>query len=183
MSLRRDQPWPIAPRPFPDEAMGSWFGRLAARYHMSVSDFAKHNDIKLPTLERSVGWLLMPPLADKAIDRIAELARLSRDRIDAIQTPGEWITYRLKLSSCPICLFLNREDITAPRWLRDWLAPDYIPCQVHQTPTITVGAVYIEQCRNFTDVLNLVGAQQAWHAWLDRDRPKYAQPLKKPDKR
>ncbi len=121
--------------------MGSWIGRLAARYRMSVIEFAQQNDIKLPTLERSVGWLLMPPLVDEAINRIAELARLSRDRIDPIQTPSEWIISRWKLYLCPICLFVNRKDITAPRWLRNWLAPDYIPCQLHQAPTITVRAV------------------------------------------
>ena len=96
----------------------------------------------------------------------------------ACSTPIEWITHRWKLSSCPICLFLNREDIAAPRWHRDWLAPDYIPCQLHQAPTITVGAVYIQQCRNFTDVLNLVGAQEAWQAWLDRDCPHWRKQLR-----
>lgn len=180
MSLRRDQPWPVAPRPFPDEAMGSWFGRLAARYRMSVAEFALQNDIKLPKLTAYVGWLLMPPLSQASVDRIAELARLSPERIQAIQTPSEWITHRWKLPLCPICLFLNPQDITAPRWLRDWLAPDYVPCQLHQAPTISVGAIYIERCRNFTDVVKLVGAHEAWNAWLDRDRPKYAKPVPKP---
>ena len=180
MSLRRDLPWPIAPRPFPDEAMGSWFGRLAARYRMSVTEFAEQNDITLPKLQPTVGWLLMPPLDDESMDRIAELARLSRDKIEAIQTPSEWITQRWYFSLCPTCLFLNREDISAPRWLRDWLAPDFIPCRLHDAPTITISTLYFAQCRNFSDVLRLVGADEIWNAWLDRDRPKHVIRLPKP---
>ena len=86
------------------------------------------------------------------------------------------------LSLCPICLFINREDITAPRWLRDWLAPDFVPCRKHDAPTITIGTLYFAQCRNFSDVLRLVGADEVWNAWLDRDRPTYARPLLKPIK-
>lgn len=35
-----ESPWPVAPRPFPDEAFGSWFGRLAGRYHLWISTAA-----------------------------------------------------------------------------------------------------------------------------------------------
>ena len=41
------QPWPVAPRPFDDEAFGSWLGRLASRYRIGVDDLVRAAGIEL----------------------------------------------------------------------------------------------------------------------------------------
>ena len=37
----REALWLVTPGPFEDGAFGSWFGRLASRYRMSVDELAK----------------------------------------------------------------------------------------------------------------------------------------------
>ncbi len=56
------RPWPYAPRPFQDEAFGSWFGRIASRYRMTVEMAWEINGLgPLPALT-SAGWILFAPL-------------------------------------------------------------------------------------------------------------------------
>jgi hypothetical protein len=109
----KQAPWPVAPRPFSEESMGSWLGRLAARYHMEVMQFGHINDLALPTPNPTVGWLLMPPLPEATIDRLAKLGRVSRERIEQMQTPTHWIRARTALPYCSTCLFLNPRDVSA----------------------------------------------------------------------
>src|SRR6218665_303639 len=39
--------WPVVPRPFDDEAFGSWFGRIAARYRIRVDELASAAGVSL----------------------------------------------------------------------------------------------------------------------------------------
>ena len=164
----REHPWPVALRPFPEEAIGSWLGRLAAFYQMSMKDFDRTNDLSLPWYRPNVGWLLMPPLASYTVARLSLLARISPDVIEAIQTPVEWITYRTSLPFCVNCLFLNRVDVTAPRWIRAWLAPQSEHCTQHDGPTY-VAAYQLERCKNFAAVLKLASEQEEMQRW-DEER-------------
>ncbi|CAG9212980.1 hypothetical protein BvRS1_12670 [Burkholderia vietnamiensis] len=54
-------PWPIAPRPFLEEAFGSWVGRIAARYQTSVDwIWESGTGVAMPSLTKA-GWILVPP--------------------------------------------------------------------------------------------------------------------------
>ena len=165
----REHPWPVALRPFPEEAMGSWLGRLAAFYQMSMKDFDRTNDLSLPWYRPNIGWLLMPPLASYTVERLSLLARISPDVIEAIQTPVEWITYRTSLPFCVNCLFLNRVDVTAPRWIRAWLAPESEDCTQHDEPTRFLPAYLVERCKNFAVVLKRASEEVEMRRW-DEER-------------
>ena len=41
------RPLPVAPRPFEAEALGGWIGRFAARYRMTVLEFAERHSLDL----------------------------------------------------------------------------------------------------------------------------------------
>ena len=96
------------------------------------------------------------------------LARISPDVIEAIQTPVEWITYRTSLPFCGNCLFLNRVDVTAPRWIRAWLAPQSEHCTQHDGPTY-VAAYQLERCKNFAVVLKRASEEVEMRRW-DEER-------------
>ena len=168
--------WPIAPRPFVEEAMGSWLGRLAARYRMDVWEFAQHNDLELPAAYTNVGWLLMPPLAPTTVKRLALLARIPAELIESIQTPAEWISNRKQVLFCINCLFLNRIDVTAPRWIREWLRPDAQPCVTHPAHVRDATPAFLARCKNFAGVLKHISRSEErrqiegiyWHSQQQR---------------
>jgi hypothetical protein len=64
-------PLPVAPRPFPGESMGGWLGRLASRYRLPLKRFATYYGLELPLATTKVGWLLLPPLPERTLKRIA----------------------------------------------------------------------------------------------------------------
>src|SRR5471032_1947307 len=74
-------PWPLAPRPFDEEAFGSWLGRVATKYRISVAALWEMSvDQPYPHLE-NVGWILFPCVEQSARDRLSSLARLNGDRL------------------------------------------------------------------------------------------------------
>jgi hypothetical protein len=53
-------PWPLAPRPFDEEAFGSWLGRVVAKYRISIAVLWEMSvDEPIPLLE-NVGWIMFP---------------------------------------------------------------------------------------------------------------------------
>jgi hypothetical protein len=38
------RPWPDAPRPYPEEPLGGWVGRIAYRYRIPVADLLTARD-------------------------------------------------------------------------------------------------------------------------------------------
>jgi hypothetical protein len=101
-------PPPVALRPFADEALGSWLGRLASRYRLSLEAFAERYEIELPWDATDVGWMLMPPLPETTLSRIARVVRMEIRDIEAIQMPASWAVDREDLPVCATCLFINR---------------------------------------------------------------------------
>jgi len=77
------RPLPVAPRPFEAEVLGGWIGRLAARYRMTVPEFAARHELDLQ-IEDGAGWPTMLPLRSYSVDVLGALTRLSRERIMAI---------------------------------------------------------------------------------------------------
>jgi hypothetical protein len=141
--------------------MGSWLGRLAARYQMEVMQFGHINDLALPTPDPSVGWLLMPPLQQASIGRLSHLARVASERIERMQTPPHWITARTALRYCSTCLFLNPRDVTAPRWIRNWLDPEASSeCPFHSKPLTSVSTFALRGCKHFGAVLKLISDEE-----------------------
>ena len=83
---------PPANRSHPDRSTPRcWVdgGRIAARYRMSVQAFEATCELDLQTPDGQ-GWLLMPELQQHAVDRLAALTRISRDRIKDIWVPPPW---------------------------------------------------------------------------------------------
>jgi hypothetical protein len=114
------RPWPAAPRPFHEEAMGSWLGRVAARYRMGVTQLLKDYDLQVPINASGAGWLLLPALNTEVLQRLARLARMKVDMLQAIQIPVSWSCDCRNVFYCKACLFVNPEDVFSPMWKRQW---------------------------------------------------------------
>lgn len=125
------RPWPVAPRPIDGEAFGSWLGRLAGKYSMTVEQLWTHADIgAMPALTRWK-WLLFPPVPLETLERLSQLTHVSVDRLSAMQTPIAWVYERPRLPYCYPCLILNRADVYSPFWKREWLDPSFSACEQH----------------------------------------------------
>jgi hypothetical protein len=88
--------------------------------------------------------------------------RISTKALEALQTPAEWVTDRHRLPVCGACLFVNPFDVTAPYWMRHWLAPDASPCKTHAEEAHWIEAEHLRPCRHFAEVLKVVGYYEAY---------------------
>lgn len=138
--------WPIAPRPFPEEAMGSWIGRVAARYRVTVEQLCGDGGIALDA-SGDLGWLMPAPLPAEQLRRLARLGRLDPNRISAIEAPASWRGDRIWAFYCATCVFLNAADVMAPRWKRAWLDPSAAWCDVHDMQLETIPASSVRSAR------------------------------------
>ncbi len=164
-------PWPVSPRPFFDEAMGSWLGRIAQCYRMRVSQLNADYHLNLPLEATRAGWLIMPALEMGSLQRLAALARIKVRRLEEIQTPGHWIREERRWWFCRKCLAANWADLTAPYWQRRWLQPEFDCCDQHPGPLESLSAARIGRCGNIRDIVKCVEAkmkkrdqkrEQAW---------------------
>ncbi|MFM0084425.1 TniQ family protein [Paraburkholderia sediminicola] len=153
ISLR---PWPVAPRPFDEEAFGSWFGRIASRYQLSVIQAWEINQLGTFPPLTNAGWILFTPVPESTLKILATLARLDVDRLTRIQTPSDWMVDRPNLPYCFRCLVLNPVDVTAPRWKRRWLDPNIKVCEEHGTDLECIPASIPRRARNMNRLLSLV---------------------------
>ncbi|MEM5331965.1 TniQ family protein [Paraburkholderia sp. JHI2823] len=149
-------PWPVAPRPFFEEAFGGWLGRVAARYQISVRMLWERSvPTALPTLG-TAGWILFPRLDESTLERLSTLARLNDGRLKAIETPVGWMTNRQRLPYCFRCLVLNDADVCAPRWKREWLDPTADYCRIHHASLETLPASVLRNAANFAAALRAI---------------------------
>ena len=163
-------PWPIAPRPFYEEAFGCWLGRVAARYQLSVAMLWEMSAREpLPALGPA-GWILFPPVSHSALRRFASLARLEEDRLRHIQTPSAWLIVRRYMPYCFRCLVLNDADVSAPRWKREWLEPTVERCTVHHTLLETVLASVFRISAHFDAALRAVSRYREMREFKDTRR-------------
>lgn len=124
-----EKTWPAAPRPFPDETFGGWFGRVAGRYGITVDELAGAANIRLDLNPKGSGWLIASAPGDGPLRHLAALCRLAPGDIQVLSTPtsvhvGE-ITY------CYRCLVLNPIDVFSPYWRRAWAGRSTLPCETH----------------------------------------------------
>ncbi|WP_175924557.1 TniQ family protein [Burkholderia latens] len=154
------RPWPVAPRPFDEEAFGSWFGRIASPYQLNVIQAWDINQLGMfPTLTNA-GWILFPPVPENALRALAALGRLDIDRLTRIQTPSDWMVDRTSLPYCFRCLVLNPVDVTAPRWKRRWLEPGITVCDEHRTDLEYVPTSILRRTRNMERLLHCVSKRR-----------------------
>lgn len=153
-------PWPVAPRPFDDEAFGSWLGRLAARYQIKVDQLWQIGDLGAFPELTNAGWLLFLPMDEQVLIRLALLTHVGVPRLAALQTPTAWESDRDRLPYCFDCLVLNPVDIFSPRWKRDWLDPNTTVCHVPSHRLNMLTPCTLRLCGNLTAVLREVGKRQ-----------------------
>ncbi|ABK10005.1 conserved hypothetical protein [Burkholderia cenocepacia HI2424] len=150
------RPWPIAPRPFLEEAFGSWLGRIAARYQTSVDlIWESGTGVAMPSLTKA-GWILFPPVPSATLSRLSRVARLNDGILSMIQTPHEWVFDQKYLVYCFRCLVLNDADVTASRWKREWLDPSADYCRVHHSLLETVPQSIFARAPNFDAALRAI---------------------------
>jgi hypothetical protein len=111
--------------------------------------------LELPNFGK-VGWTLFPPVAPSPLDRLSKLARVSDERLAAIQTPPEWMVEQRYLVYCFRCLVLNEGDVSAPRWKREWLDPEAEYCTTHHALLETVPVSVFRKAANFSAALRAI---------------------------
>lgn len=139
--------------------LGGWIGRLAARYRMSVHEFAARHELDLQ-IEEGGGWLVMPTLQKRSADALAVLTRMSRKQIQAIRAAPAWSGQRKHFCYCARCVFLNPLDVTAPIWRREWLEQNLSACPTHGDEYRTITSGRLLACRNLDQLLQLVSRQE-----------------------
>ncbi|WP_308727100.1 TniQ family protein [Burkholderia cepacia] len=148
------RPWPVAPRPFDEEAFGSWLGRIASRYALSISQLWETSQPgRFPALTNA-GWILFAPLPEDTLKIFATLARVEIGHLVRIQTPSDWMTDRAQLPYCFRCLVVNPVDVTAPRWKQRWLDPDIKVCEEHGDDLEHIPASMPRQAKNMDRLLS-----------------------------
>jgi hypothetical protein len=150
------RPWPVAPRPFPSEALGSWLGRVAALYRMSIHQLVEQYRIEIDFGSSNLGWLLLPHQPRQRLDHLAKLARLGQDALEVLQTPPGWSLSRSSAPYCHRCLCLNPLDVTSPFWPLHWLAPVVEPCGVHPEPLRHIQPSSMRTSKNLGYVINSI---------------------------
>lgn len=140
--------------------MGSWLGRVAARYRMGVAQLVEDYDLQIPLQASGAGWLLLPPLSTDVLQRLAGLARMKIDLLQEIQTPDSWLCECRSVLYCRTCLFVNPEDVFSPMWKRQWFDLQYQHCTVHHKPLESLPANKVRQCSNFDYVLKMISRKE-----------------------
>lgn len=148
-----EAPWPVAPRPFLDEAFGSWFGRLAARYRMTVDELAEIAGVNLSGIGT---WLSMPPPSGDDLQRLARLCRVEPTVLVALPSESDSEIRRACFGYCHTCLFLNPVDVTAPYWKAGWLQGQALPCTRHRDGHDYITATAVRRERNLAKLLRFI---------------------------
>jgi hypothetical protein len=149
-------PWPVAPRPFEHEAIGSWLGRVSTKYRISVSWlWASSVSKPFPSLGNA-GWIMFPPLDAATIACLSVVGRVDAMRLQEMQTPAEWMETRCQMPYCFTCLTLNHADISASLWRKEWLHPEARCCSVHNREFDAIPAGVLRSAANFHGLMHAI---------------------------
>ena len=163
----REERWPVVPRPFEDEAFGSWFGRVAGIYRMTVDELASSAGLQLKLGQPEVGnWLAVGAPQGAALQRLADLCRLTPALLEGLGSPalvsnradGAWY--------CHTCLFLNPIDVTSPYWKTTWLKGHGLPCDAHGRRTEFVSAGSLAAHRHMPGLLKFISHRRKRRDYL-----------------
>jgi TniQ len=152
------KPLPFAPRAFPDEALGSWIGRLAARYGIGVSQLDADYELGLD-LTGSLAWLSPAPMSWESLERLGWLTRFPAAAISALAV--EPAPLKIKGTSyCRRCVFLNPLEVESPYWKRDWLLPAAALCPIHKEPLTILPAARVRGSANMLKLIQTVSRHE-----------------------
>ena len=166
--LPRETPLPFVTRPFLEEPLGGWLGRIAGFYRMDIDELATEFGLNLGLDQRCRDWLILPPQPLSSLTRIGYLTHTPLATLQALEVDEPWKTSPNRYWFCRNCLFVNPLDVSAPRWIREWLNPDTETCPEHgEMEHLKAGD--LSRCRNFTSLLKLVSADsQVWRSRLTK---------------
>lgn len=153
----RDSPWPVVPRPFADEAFGSWFGRLALRYRIDVDELATQADVELDFGRDCSHWLATPTPTGSSLRRLGVLTRIDREELRLLGGVKErddtfWF--------CERCFFLNPEDVTAPYWKSGWLMKPERKCSTCGRDCASVSSRVLSRRKNMRSLQHFISKRR-----------------------
>ena len=161
----REKPLPFVPRPFVEEPLGGWLGRIAGFYRMDIDELSAELGVDLGLPSRCRDWLFLPPQPLESLTRIGYLTHTAPTALRALEVDESWRTSPSRYWFCRSCLFVNPLDVSSPRWIKDWLNPDNETCAVHgDLENLESGD--LSRHRNFNALLKLVSADS--NIWQTR---------------
>ncbi len=149
------KPLPLAPRPFTDEALGSWIGRLASRYRIGVLQLDAQYRLQLG-LSRPLAWLAPGPMSEDTLERLCWLTHCPALVISALAVEGAAIKVR-SVSYCWRCVFLNPLEVESPYWKREWRLPGASLCAIHGEYLAALPAGKVRASANMRELIRAVG--------------------------
>ena len=150
------QPWPVAPRPFTDEAFGSWLGRVASRYRIGVDELLHAADIDLAPPDGA--WLAARAPQGRSLERLAALCRMTPAELTCIGAAAS--ETRTTFPYCFGCLVLNPLDATAPYWKAHWIETAAPGCSRHPQRDVFVTVETLRRERNMRQLCRYISRRQ-----------------------
>lgn len=148
-------PLPLAPRPFLDEALGSWIGRLAGLYRISVHQLDATYRLRLH-LTGPLTWLCPVPVSQESADRLGALTHLPATAAVHLVELDCAVLGAHAAYYCRRCVFVNPVEVESPYWKRDWLAPRAAPCPIHDLPLTRLPAGEVRGAANMPSLIRAV---------------------------
>ena len=153
---RTETPWPLVPRPFAGEALGGWFGRIAARYRMDVDELAQSGGIHFDFGDDCCNWLVIPRLALADRSRLAFLTGVHEEVPPEPYTGPDTRVARRRSSFCEKCLWLNPLDVSTPFWKAEWADAVEESCPIHHSEFDYIGGQLLSKCKNMRRLLKCI---------------------------
>jgi hypothetical protein len=136
------QPWPVCPRPQPDESLPSWFERIGAEYQMTPNALLSSFDLDetpvtpmAPRLARDTAERLQRPGIRSKIAALSRLPDTVCDTLWPSSTGWELIDGAFR-SYCPHCCLGDLREQRSPYGRRVWLQSWCTLCQYHGTALV-----------------------------------------------
>lgn len=153
-------PWPCVPRPFADEAFGSWIGRVAGRYRISVDELAQAAGVFLDFGAECSTWLIASPPAESELDRLSRVSGISTARLAAMRSATSLTTRVFRY--CFHCLFLNPVEVESPYWHARWLEVGSRACTHHPDQWEQITQTALRQHRNMAKLTRFISRRHAY---------------------
>lgn len=158
-------PWPVVHPPFQDEAFGSWWGRLAARYHIGVDELARAAGVQIDFGDDCRFWIAAPVPDSQSVHRIAQLCRLPVEAVARLH-PATPLPSKPQLHYCHRCLVVNPLDVMAPYWKASWLTAA-LPCEAHPQMLRRVAPSDLMYYRNLRKLLRRIGRRYTRNLYME----------------
>lgn len=158
--LPRDKPLPFASQPFPEEPLGGWLGRVASYYRMGIDELSADFGLDFRLADDYSNWLCLPRQSREDLDRLEYLTHVPVKTLRALEVPKVGTKPRAAYRFCRGCLFVNPENVFAPRWIKAWLGAEYLTCPAHGAME-EVTPDELSENRNFGKLLKLVSKENS----------------------